>query len=55
MIAASYEFPAAGRKLGRDGSLEANGLMLARKSANKKSGSYGFPEGEQFSHAVARW
>ena len=49
--------PPVGEKkgLGRDGSLEANGLMLARKSANRKSGSYGFPEGEQFSHAVARW
>ena len=35
------------KRLGRDGSLEASGLMLARKSANKKSGSHGFPEGEQ--------
>ena len=28
--------------------------MLARKSANRKSGSYGFPEGEQFSDTDAQ-
>ena len=48
-------YPRPEKRLGRDDSLEANGLMLVRKSANRKSESYGFPEGERFSHAVARW
>ena len=46
MIAALYILRSE-KKLGREGSLEASGLMLARKSANRKSGPHGFPEGEQ--------
>ena len=48
-------YPLVGKKgLGRDGSLGASGLMPVRKSANRKSGSHGFSEGEQLVSSDAR-